>query len=81
MATYLGTIAESPHRFTLDDHHVFEAGRPMLVCGNTAAMVQETRYGRHFRVEGDRSTHFGLFDCAPSPAAPAKSDAGPGGCC
>ena len=47
----------------------------MLVCGNTAAMVQQTRYGRHFRVDGDRTRHFGLFDCGPvSAVAPSKSD-------
>jgi arsenite methyltransferase len=81
VATYLGTIAESPHRFTLDDHHEFEAGRPMLVCGNTASMVEETRYAKHFRVTGDRSTHFGLFDCAPAAGTPsAKSESG-AGCC
>ena len=39
VATYLGTIAESPHQFVLDDHHVFRTGQPMLVCGNSAAMV------------------------------------------
>jgi arsenite methyltransferase len=53
----------------------------MLVCGNTAAMVQETRYGRHFRVSGDKSTHFGLFDCGPTaPTASSDSD-GTASCC
>ena len=79
VAYYEGTIPEHPHAFTLDDHHVFERDRPMLVCGNSAAMVEETRYGRHFRVVGDRSVHYGLFDCAPAPAA-ADSEAS-GGCC
>lgn len=60
-ATYLGTIPEEPHCFSLDDHHCFETGRSMLVCGNTAAMLSETRFGRHFKVEGGRSAHFGLF--------------------
>jgi SAM-dependent methyltransferase len=77
IATYLGTIPESPHRFVLDDHHTFDAGKPMLVCGNTAAMVQETRYARHFRVEGDRSVHYGPFDCAPAPSSGSAS----GSCC
>jgi len=78
VARYLGGAADAPHRFVLDDHHVFEEGRPMLVCGNTAAMVQETRYGRYFRVDGDRSRHFGLFDCAP--AGPSAAERG-GTCC
>jgi ubiquinone/menaquinone biosynthesis C-methylase UbiE len=64
VAYYQGTIPEYPHRFALDDHHLFETGKPMLVCGNTAAMVQETRFAPHFNVVGDRSTHFGLFDCS-----------------
>lgn len=78
VAFYLGTVPESPHSFTLDDHHVLRAGMPMLVCGNTAAMLQDTRFGRHFRVVGDRSVHFGPFDCAPAPAAGAPAG---GACC
>ena len=60
----------------LDDHHVLRAGMPMRVCGNTAAMLQDTRFRRHFRVVGDRSVHFGPFDCSPAPAAcaPAGDD-------
>jgi SAM-dependent methyltransferase len=63
VATYRGTLAESPHRFVLDDHHVFEAGKPTRVCGSTADMLSATRYAPHFRVVGDKSRHFGLFDC------------------
>ncbi len=66
VATYLGTLEEDPHVFELDDHHRLEVGRPIRVCGNTAEMLSQTRYARHFRVEGDRSVHFGLFECAPS---------------
>lgn len=79
VATYLGGIPESPHAFDLDDHHHFVAGKPMLVCGNTADMLSATRYARHFRVQGEKSVHFGLFDCGPSPTfatAPAA-----GACC
>jgi len=68
VATYLGSVDESPHAFDLDDHHHFEAGKPMLVCGNTADMIGKTRYARHFRVSGDRSIHYGLFDCGPGAA-------------
>lgn len=63
VAQYLGTIPECPHQFLLDDHHLFEKGRPVLVCGNTAAMLSETRYGRHFQVMGNRQIHFGPFPC------------------
>jgi arsenite methyltransferase len=78
VAYYDGAIPEAPHTFVLDDHHVFETGRPVLVCGNTAAMLSETRYGWHFRVVGDRSVHYGVFDCAPGLA---QEEASPGGCC
>jgi SAM-dependent methyltransferase len=79
VATYLGSLPESPHAFALDDHHLFHAGKPMLVCGNTAEMLAATRYAPHFRVTGDRSVHYGLFDCAP--AAIAGPGAAGGACC
>ncbi|MBI4644997.1 MAG: MIP family channel protein [Deltaproteobacteria bacterium] len=74
VATYLGTIPECPHQFILDDHHIFQTGRPMLVCGNTASMLSETRYGQHFKVLGDRRTHFGKFPCGPSMAKTEDGD-------
>ena len=77
LATYRGSIAHHPHRFMLDDHHVFERDRPMLVCGNTAAMLADTRYGAHFDVTTRRS-HFGLFGGC---AAPANQDASTSGAC
>jgi arsenite methyltransferase len=77
VATYRGTVPEAPHAFDLDDHHRFVTGKPMLVCGNTADMLSGTRYAPHFRVVGDKSQHFGLFDCAP----PASAAAAPGACC
>lgn len=76
VAFYLGTIPEAPHAFVLDDHHTFRTGMPMLVCGNTAAMVADTRFGPHFRVIGDRSVHYGAFTCGP-----AAEPAAPGGAC
>ena len=77
-ATYRGGVEGQRHAFVLDDHHTFEAGRPTLVCGNTAAMLQETRFAPFFDVTGDRSVHFGLFDCAPAPDA---SEGGAAGAC
>lgn len=79
VAYYQGTLAEHPHAFALDDHHLFKAHQPMLVCGNTADMVSRTRYARHFRVVGDQSRHHGLFDCAPTLAGAAAPAAG--ACC
>ncbi|WP_141735076.1 methyltransferase domain-containing protein [Oligoflexus tunisiensis] len=80
VAWYKGTIEHAPHTFALDDHHIFETGKPMTVCSNTASMLQDTRYRQHFRVEGDTSTHFGLFDCGPQTAAQA-SGSNAGACC
>lgn len=77
VATYKGTIDGHPHAFVLDDHHRLETGRPMLVCGNTADMMSRTWYAPHFEVQGDKTRHFGLFDCAPAPSVAAA----PGGAC
>lgn len=79
VASYLGTIAEHPHAFDLDDHHHFETARPLRVCGNTADMLVASRYAEHFRILGDKSHHFGLFDCTPGPQG--ESVAAGGSCC
>ncbi len=79
-AYYLGTIPDHPHRFPLDDHHTFVTGKPMLVCGNTAGMVGETRFGKHFKVIGDMSVHYGPFDCSPA-ASCADTGGSSGSCC
>jgi arsenite methyltransferase len=68
VATYQGSLRGHPHAFELDDHHRFENGRPLLVCGNTADMLTGSRYAPHFRIEGDKHRHYGLFDCAPANA-------------
>jgi len=78
VVTYKGNIPECPQFFTLDDHHLFEKNKPLLVCGNSAAMLQETRFAPYFEVRGDRSQHFGLFDCGQT-AATDKSVVG--SCC
>lgn len=81
VAKYHGTIKESPHHFILDHHHVFEAGKPMLVCSNTALMLQKTRLAQHFEVIGDYATHYGYFaDCGERPAK-MVSNQSPGICC
>lgn len=63
VATYVGGIPNSLNSFSLDDHHHFEIHKPMLVCGNTAKMLSNSRYSDYFRVTGDTGHHFGLFDC------------------
>lgn len=73
VATYLGTIPAHPHRFVLDEHHLFESGKPLRVCGNSADMLAGSRYAAHFRVDGDKRRHFGLFDCAPATSTSAST--------
>jgi len=76
-AYYQGTIDGCPNAFALDDHHVLVTGKPFPVCGNTALMLTGTRYGKHFKVTGDRSRHLGLFDRGPV----SGGEPGTGSCC
>lgn len=80
VATYRGTIADQPHAFVLDDHHRFETGKPLRVCGNTFDMLATSRLAGHFALLGDKSMHFGLFDCSPSTITNAASCT-TGSCC
>lgn len=82
VAYYLGTAPDHPFQFKLDDHHTFFTEKPMLVCGNTAAMVGETRYGKYFKVAGDTSIHHGPFDCKPAAGSDTNNQAcSTSGCC
>jgi len=81
VAYYLGTIPECQHFFTLDDHHTFKTGQPLLVCSNTASMLAGTRYAPHFKIVGDTKTHYGLFDCGPKAATKFGNDGITGACC
>ncbi|MEX2131563.1 MAG: methyltransferase domain-containing protein [Pseudohongiellaceae bacterium] len=58
---YLGGMDEQPQRFRLDDHHLFEKGRVVTVCGNSWMMLADTRYRELFEFYGDFSTHYGIF--------------------
>jgi SAM-dependent methyltransferase len=78
LATYRGTVDGLPHAFVLDDHHRFETGRPLRVCGNTFDMLAGSRYAAHFDLVGDKRVHFGLFDCEP---APRSASPGAAACC
>ncbi|MDR2599923.1 MAG: methyltransferase domain-containing protein [Oscillospiraceae bacterium] len=84
VAYYDGSISGNPHSFDLDDHHKFITGKPMLVCGNTASMVSNTRYSSAFKVIGDRSVHFGMFDCTSDVNNTTETDSDScesGSCC
>jgi SAM-dependent methyltransferase len=76
VATYLGTLPGQTHAFLLDDHHRFETGKPMLVCGNTADMLSRTRYASHFKVVGEKDQHYGLFPCGPDASSVPGNNAG-----
>lgn len=76
---YKGSIEHQPLRFVLDDHHVMETGKVFPVCGNTWAMLAQTRMRDHFTFIGDFSRHFGQFDCAAP--APASGNAAGAACC
>lgn len=79
VATYKGGIFGAENAFMLDDHHLFELKKPMLVCSNTANMLSQTRFSSYFDIQGDTKNHFGLFDCAPTNSSPASSNSAP--CC
>jgi SAM-dependent methyltransferase len=81
VATYKGTIQGNPNFFCLDDHHLFEKGLPLRVCGNTASMLQETRFSQHFDITGDRSIHFGPFDGCGEVVVSNESSPSPAACC
>ena len=83
VAYYQGTIPEAKHVFMLDDHHIFETNKPYPVCGNTTKMIMETRFKDHFKVTGDFSKHYGLFDCGPDtvPTSTSPTPEAPASCC
>ncbi|MBI2899741.1 MAG: methyltransferase domain-containing protein [Planctomycetes bacterium] len=64
-AEYDGTSREQPAEFRLDGGHLFERGRPVAVCRNTALLLTQTRLAKYFRVTPPRK-HFGIFPCAPA---------------
>ena len=76
VAVYRGTVPGHPHAFDFDMNNHFVTGKPMLVSGNLASMLSETRYAPAFTVYGDRSVHFGPFGMTP-----VAGDDGESGCC
>lgn len=83
-ATYQGSILSFPSLVHLDNKHAFEVGRPERVCANTAAMLSETRYSKHFKIDGTTNVHFGSFDCSATMASQQYNNDGNNsnfGCC
>ncbi len=58
---YLGGVAEQAHEFKLDDHHVFQKGKIVPVCGNTWMMLADTRFRPFFEFHGNFTEHYGIF--------------------
>lgn len=82
---YKGTIAGHERTYPLDKHHLIEAGKMFLVCGNTYRILNESRLAPHFEFYGDMHTHYGIFEgCGSSlpydPDGATKVEFG-GGCC
>lgn len=80
-ATYKGTIPHHEDAFMLDDHHLFETGKDVAICGNSYLMLSETRFAPHFELGGDFSTHKGLFGCESPGESSGSSHKISGGCC
>ena len=59
--TYLGTIPENPDTFQLDHQTVFQTNQKIPISGNTATILQKSRYSKHFKIDGTQSTHHGQF--------------------
>jgi arsenite methyltransferase len=83
-ATYLGTMTSCPALYYLDEKHAFEVSRTERVCANTAAMLAETRLAKHFTIVGNKTNHYGSFDCSATMAAQqysTKKNEANSGCC
>ena len=59
---YKGSIPHNESVFVLDKHHQFETGRVFPVCGNTWAMLHDTRFKEHFEFIEGPGKHLGIFD-------------------
>ena len=83
---YRGGIEGMERVFVLDAEHAIEAGRVFPVCGNTLAMLRDTRFAPYFDVVGSGETHLGLFPGCDAPdvfaeAGGAEAASAGGGCC
>ncbi|MDC9580216.1 methyltransferase domain-containing protein [Xenorhabdus sp. PR6a] len=63
VAIYQGNLLSSPVRFLLDKDHIFDTGKAVPVCRNTADIIRKSRYHRLFSVIGEGHIHYGTFNC------------------
>ncbi|WP_445495920.1 methyltransferase domain-containing protein [Photorhabdus sp. SF281] len=66
IAIYKGNLPDAPDLFVLDREHIFETGRAVPVCRNTADMTTKSRYHTLFDLMGDGKKHYGLFNSGKS---------------
>lgn len=79
-AKYLGGIEEQEEEFFLDNSHTFKKGESAPICGNTASMLKDSRFGKYFEVD-ERGHHRGLFDCSKTSEVGGNKECGEGSCC
>ena len=81
--SYKGSIEENEHSFRLDDHHIFQTGKVVPVCGNSYLMLKESRLANHFEFYGNFNTHYGIFEgCGTNmPFNDAKESESQNSCC
>jgi SAM-dependent methyltransferase len=60
-ALYMGTVEGCAHHFTLDASCRFETGRSQRIGGNTARIIGQSRFSKHFEILGSFTNHFGPF--------------------
>ncbi|MFT5388144.1 MAG: arsenite methyltransferase, partial [Candidatus Omnitrophota bacterium] len=60
-AIYKGSIEHSKDSFVLDNQHIFEKDKPLLISSNTAKILHDSRFSKYFDVRGNTSTHKGPF--------------------
>lgn len=60
-ATYLGGMPEMPRYFDFDSELRFVKNKPRAISGNTARMLQASRYGKFFEISQPR-LHRGAFN-------------------
>lgn len=64
---YKGGVPGMERVFKLDTGHEIEAGRVFPVCGNTLAMLTDTRFASYFEVIGHGENHLGQFPNCKAP--------------
>ncbi|MDY6862735.1 MAG: hypothetical protein SV062_07070 [Thermodesulfobacteriota bacterium] len=81
IAIYQGGIPFSSFSYKLDRGHIFYENKPERVCKNTVRMIQNTRFRKYFKIIGDFSEHFGVFEVCSNWSRENEEDTPTKGCC